>query len=1019
MAPSSSSSAKSIREALWPHQQEALDIASGYLASRRTSRSRAAIPGSALIRMPTGTGKTGVIAFLAQLTPEVQSILIVTPWTALRSQLADDLSARFWQHLGTVPSQLKQVHQVTPSTMPLAINHAKNAPSVVTCTIQTLQAVHRDDPDSYDTMKKAFSAVVVDEGHREPAPQWAFAVRALSLPTILLTATPYRNDHKMFNVDDRYAYAFTHQKALDGRFIRDLRMHETHFPRDPEGFVDAMLAYYDDAFSQSLPSEVSDPRVIVRCETSDEINAIAASLAARGRAVIAVHDRFADDIDDYRRKSIPNPETTDATFWVHQYKLIEGLDDPRFCLLAMYRPLRNARALVQQVGRVIRNPSRAPDQSAILFCHADDRQPAYWTGYKRYEEVFTQDPDKYLPRQIFDTFVGVQPEYQYFEGNFREKFDFFTAPVPVFPHLIFPLITNAFLVRKSFSLSEYVSSLEHEWDALEKDIRRIESPDDNTVLHVYHTYRNSALLAAHFLMEFALGYTISRLRGNHLFVYDTEGATPSYLADNATRIDPDVLQRLFSGARARITAISLMNFDLGEHSIRRRVLQAKSIGGTAPSLADHAHVFTTATGYAAPHEQPPIRRYVGFSRSRVSQPSPLPPDYSTYSHWLDEVDRSLVYGRAGAAPVFRRYAVQSPPPKDTSPVNILFDMDEALGEYQSLLYPPPQEQLFEWDDTCYNIRNGAFVCTVNATQHQCSILFDTKRRNYRLTSPSLERAFARTGHATNVKQENVVSYLNRLQAFRLVTATPGVIYAHGNFYRPRLPLWGSPSTEGVDLLKVFHPDPSLSALSSEKGSRCRPRGVGWERGSLFDAIDHVGTEDGLSPDDKFDLLVCDDMGTEIADFIAASTATPRIAFIHAKVRKARGKTTATAFQEVSAQATKNLAWSHPFSESTIPSLLQWNNPWTLHPVGTVKRRIRRGPRDAEALWSTMYSILRDPASSREIWIVLGGGFSHREFEKERLKPYPRPELVQLFFLLQSTWAAVSSVGATLRVYCPP
>ena len=53
---------------LWEHQKQAVKKVAHYIETDSD--------GSALIRMPTGTGKTGVIATVARTLPNVQNALI-------------------------------------------------------------------------------------------------------------------------------------------------------------------------------------------------------------------------------------------------------------------------------------------------------------------------------------------------------------------------------------------------------------------------------------------------------------------------------------------------------------------------------------------------------------------------------------------------------------------------------------------------------------------------------------------------------------------------------------------------------------------------------------------------------------------------------------------------------------------------------------------------------------------------------------------------------------------------------
>ena len=119
---------------------------------------------------------------------------------------------------------------------------------------------------------------------------------------------------------------------------------------------------------------------------------------------------------------------------------------------------------------------------------------------------------------------------------------------------------------------------------------------------------------------------------------------------------------------------------------------------------------------------------------------------------------------------------------------------------------------------------------------------------------------------------SLISYLNNEQAFRIIPASPDgdyCIYTGRLFCRPRLPLGGRADDASVDLLELVSGVAALSRISSEKGDRDSTTGHGWAAGSLFHLIDTLGA--GTSMDAELqgiDLLVCDDMGTEIADFLA-------------------------------------------------------------------------------------------------------------------------------------------------------
>ncbi len=167
------------------------------------------------------------------------------------------------------------------------------------------------------------------------------------------------------------------------------------------------------------------------------------------------------------------------------------------------------------------------------------------------------------------------------------------------------------------------------------------------------------------------------------------------------------------------------------------------------------------------------------------------------------------------------------------------------------------------------------------------------------------------------------------------------------------------------------------------------------------------------------LLVCDDMGTEIADFIAVDESNHRVMAIHAKAFSTAKPLSAGALHEVSSQALKNLGYFQPYSVGEPKNLSRWDNQWS-GPQGRVASRIRRGgPITGRGAWNKIRAALLNPQTVREVWLILGQGLSKAAFDAERQKARPAAEVVQMLFSLQATWGAVSSVGGRLRVFCSP
>jgi superfamily II DNA or RNA helicase len=973
---------------LWPHQRSAIDLVLNYLSSGESRR-------SALVRMPTGTGKSGIIAVLSTHFEELSHVLVVTPHAPLRDQLADDIRADFWTSMN-VPVPTKPVKTLVPSEATKVLNDTTEH-GVYVCTIQALHALYRNshEDSAFNLIRDRVSLVIFDEGHREPAPKWTKAIQALEKPTVLLSATPYRNDHKFIAVHSGFSLTLPFQQALDDNYIRDVFFHEEPFRRTPESFVQALLSFYGGEFQQRRPLGLQ-PKVIVRCETRYAVDAIHTLLLANGEKSVAIHDTFRNDDDTERYRTVPSPKKTDAVFWVHQNKLIEGIDDPSFCLLALYQPLRNARSLVQQIGRVIRNPQQAPGQLAQVFCHPNDGQKEYWQNYLRYE---AQDQTV----DLLDLLESLPVVYQYFEGDYRQTFDLNSADA-------FKRTASVFTLNDDFLLDTLVNEMLDEWAVNERNHLNHQETETNTGVIVYLKYGNSPVLSDSIFLEFRLGFSVYRLIGGTLFFYDSEGTTPEYLREHGRRLSPAALQKLFT-ENSRVSQISLVNSDLGRTAIRRRTLHARSVAESAPSLADYAHVCSTAAGSVSLDGDRSIRRYVGFTRARVSDFSRHGVTYDEFIKWTDSIASALATTGTTRPALFNRYSTYSEPPSDPTPLNILLDLDEA----QEIFAKIGIDKTLHVEDLCLPIEQGKFTVRMNGVDYSVAVSYDTKRREYTLSCEELDRAYTHIGQEIRAKHEGLISFLNRNQSFRLVVDSGEHLYVHGHFFKTMLGLAGE-----LDLTRIFTSSEALVKTTSEKGPKGSSKESGWHQDSVFHLIDSRGEGTNLYSDMRnIEYLVCDDFSSEIADFIGVDETGKRVVFIHAK-HGGGAERSASVWAEICGQAVKNLGYVQPFP-STVPlnNILRWNGSWTHEHYGTVDRRMRSKGITGEAMWDKVLEMVRNPDTSREVWLVLGQGFSAKKFEENRNKRRKPPETIQIYHQLTATWAAVSSVGAKLRVFCSP
>lgn len=221
---------------LWAAQRKAVAFALAYLAcQRRQAPVAETLRESALVKMPTGTGKTGVIATLACCALSVRRTIILTPRKALVEQMILDLAWRFWKRFDFcyLDSELKPRKEVKEGRLRALERQREHSVEILRnegyeriwasrsadrqVIVGTFNALHtvlglkppahrsmegRSAPkpsaaldecsletgdgkgtENFRKLLRETDLLIVDEGHYEPAYSWAQCVNAINSST--------------------------------------------------------------------------------------------------------------------------------------------------------------------------------------------------------------------------------------------------------------------------------------------------------------------------------------------------------------------------------------------------------------------------------------------------------------------------------------------------------------------------------------------------------------------------------------------------------------------------------------------------------------------------------------------------------------------------------------------------------------------------------------------------------------------------------------------------------------------
>lgn len=258
-----------------------------------------------------------------------------------------------------------------------------------------------------------------------------------------------------------------------------------------------------------------------------------------------------------------------------------------------------------------------------------------------------------------------------------------------------------------------------------------------------------------------------------------------------------------------------------------------------------------------------------------------------------------------------------------------------------------------------------------------------------------------------VEQERVPlrRFLDREDLFILLFEDPALAYMYGELYRDDLMIDG-----GGNFLRYLKPEAQLGVATSEKGEFAADQ-TAFEPNSVFGAVVNA-----IARDD--DILVCDDLVDEWADFIGLTSraGSTIVSFYHAKYGEL--SLGASQFHVAISQGMKNLGRLSLPADALDDKIRKWTTDYSNAGVRTRIPRLLRGRPDA--LSADIDDARQAPDAVKRVCIVTSSlsrqqvGTALEEIRQGRL---PDPHFVQLYWLLLSFFSACTEVGAAGMIIC--
>ena len=652
-----------------------------------------------------------------------------------------------------------------------------------------------------------------------------------------------------------------------------------------------------------------------------------------------------------------------------------------------------------------------------------------WINYREFEvQPKLVDPDRF--RLILDELLELQPSMEYFGRRFRRCFDRRSGSLA--SEVLLPSSCVVRSIHSSFVWEEFVETtsdnlLLNDSILLGPENGPVTGPDGSS-LWVYAVFGNSPILTDRSQYEIRLGATAAVRQGSLLFLADTEMIYPhEYLSENSSKIRPDHLARIFPRTGTTPRQVSLLNSWPAGPTVKSSTIHAEDIASIPAQLSDP--VFICANVRAKVRSSDGSRssrmQYAGFQRGRVSEQLSATTrasfSLSQFVLWARELG-SLIQSKKRTPPeFFTRYLSAIEPPAEVRPTFMVFNLFEtdieligAAGEPLELVDSIVQVERIGDDGELFQAKitfRDTSDPGSNPRTFKLPLFYEQGTSRFRLMDKELntEVLVAETGGGDD---QGFVTYLNRHDdLYTLSLLEPDTFYTGQAFYRFDYKLAESQVASAVE---TWAP---LRTAVSEKGKTNRSS-THWQPSSVFGIID--SRRRGSLMAEKFgryDLMVCDDLDVECADFVCADFANHKIAFIHAKSGDEH-LVSGAALHDVIAQALKNLRLVS--RSGIVPKNLAWwnrNSRWR-------RTRIRRWRFGSAALpaerslWARIQGdILEHPNRDCQIWLVLGAALQKDELLRQ-LKDAQEINAVSghVVYLLSSLRTACTQLNAKLRIF---
>lgn len=421
--------------------------------------------GEALIVLPTGTGKSGLISVLPYGISNGR-VLIVTPGLITKQSVVKTLNPledNFWINYDII---------FDPEDMPVVVEYDANvldeSLEKSNFVVANIHKLYRDSENSLlnRVPRNFFDMIIIDEAHHSAANSWKDVLQYFAdAKKVHLTGTPYRGDDEPIPGENIHTTSLA--TAMRLRLVKWLRKstvnsEEMYFyiPNDNHRYTKNEVLEFKEvewvqrsvALSKDCSELVIDESINKLIELKKlspnvphKILAVACSIAHaedvakwyrdKGMLVVIVHSELEKEELEENLYKIDNHE---CNVVISVNMLMEGYDHKYLSVLAIFRPYKSKNAFAQIVGRVLRTipeeeiTDYAIDNNAYVIYHQETGLDVMWQSFQKEVEKSKVAPVKeyyfsdreYKERENSYASISVSQAYSTGADSYLPEIDF-------------------------------------------------------------------------------------------------------------------------------------------------------------------------------------------------------------------------------------------------------------------------------------------------------------------------------------------------------------------------------------------------------------------------------------------------------------------------------------------------------------------------------------------------------------------------------------------------------------------